>query len=82
MVGEKAATHKLNSEISSEKLENIIRKFLDGLSQSIKRGQLAGAWLYVVLPSIINGTDRLCDMLTICYGKLYHPLFHTNVIWM
>jgi hypothetical protein len=43
MMEEKAATCKLNSEISSEKkLENILPKMPYGLSQSIQQGQWAG----------------------------------------
>jgi hypothetical protein len=73
MAEEKAAMRESNSLISTEKFENVLQVLLDGLSQSIQRGQLTNAWLSG-LPSIVNGTElsaeEFCDALTICYGEL------------
>jgi hypothetical protein len=71
--GGKTATPKSNSLISTEKLENVLRRLPDGLSRSIQRGQLTSAWL-TVLPSIVNGTElsaaEFRDALTIRYSEL------------
>jgi hypothetical protein len=80
MAKEKAAgTCKSNSLITTEKLENILWRLLDGLSRSIQRGQLTGAWLSV-FPTIVNGTElsaeEFRDALTICYGELPSNIPH------
>jgi hypothetical protein len=73
MVEEKAVTYKLNSEITTAKLETILQKLPEGLSRSIERGQRTGAWLSV-LPSILNGmelsAEEIHDAHTIRYSEL------------
>ncbi len=73
MKEERAATRKMNSEISAAKVAKIRRKLPDELSPSIARGQETGAWLSV-LPSTVNGTElsakEFRDALTIRYGEL------------
>jgi hypothetical protein len=43
MAEEKDATRKINTEISTEKMEQILRRMPKGLSRSIRRGQLTSA---------------------------------------
>jgi hypothetical protein len=73
MAEEKAVTREMNTEISTEKVEQILRRMPKGFSRSIRRGQLIGAWL-TVLPSIVNGTElsseEFRDALTIHYCEL------------